>query len=124
MGGGVTYHQEVLFLCMLVCLHHAKKKKRDNYGNIHTYYKKIKHTMQFIHFIYNSVFWHAYIHQISYQTVSAIACLSKLISLPYFYAFNKDRCPWDHSAFVSVLCKRPVCFACLCQFLLSQTVHA
>lgn len=34
---GVTYHQEVLFLCMLVCLHHAKKKKRDNYGNIHTY---------------------------------------------------------------------------------------
>lgn len=25
-GGGVTYHQEVLFLCMLVCLHHAKKK--------------------------------------------------------------------------------------------------
>lgn len=102
----------------------CKEKKRDNYGNIHTYYKKIKHTMQFIHFIYNSVFWHAYIHQISYQTVSAIACLSKLISLPYFYAFNKDRCPWDHSAFVSVLCKRPVCFACLCQFLLSQTVHA
>lgn len=49
-GGGVTYHQEVLFLCMLVCLHHAKKKKQTIMATF-TPTKKIKHTMQFIHFI-------------------------------------------------------------------------
>lgn len=34
-GGGVTYHQEVLFLCMLVCLHHAKKKNRQLWQHSH-----------------------------------------------------------------------------------------
>lgn len=67
---GVTYHQEVLFLCMLVCLHHAKKKNETIMATF-TPTKKIKHTMQFIHFITQFSDMHIYIHQISYQTVSA-----------------------------------------------------
>lgn len=109
-GGGVTYHQEVLFLCMLVCLHHAKKKT-DNYGNIHTYVENKTHHA--VHTLHYSVFWHAYTY-IKYLIKQYLLSLPvKIHFFTRFYAFHKDRCPWDQDCFCQCFVQKTCAFCML-----------